>query len=158
NGLKEAFDAARAGDDDNPALKVLEDMFRGMNLGATATCSAASPQTPCGPVGSVGSNGVLQTAGMHLRGSTSFQTNLANGNYQGLAATLNTLNYAVAVNPTLPALPAQVLGQVLRQNGLFPENFIVANPQFSSVNLMTNNISNNYHSFAAQVTLRPLPG
>ena len=49
NGLKEAFDAARAGDDSNPALQVLEDMFRGINIAGT---------TAFGPVGSVHTNGV----------------------------------------------------------------------------------------------------
>jgi hypothetical protein len=54
-------------------------------------------------------------------------------------------------------IPPLVLGQVLRHNG-YAENFVVTNPQFSSVNLMTNNISNNYHSLATQVTLRPTRG
>src|SRR5207249_1373470 len=31
NGLKEAFDAARAGNDSSPALQVLENMFKGVN-------------------------------------------------------------------------------------------------------------------------------
>ena len=70
NGLKEAFDAARAGDDSSPALKVLEDMFRGMNIAGAGF----------GPVGSH-FDGVLQTAGMHLRANTTLRTNLANGNY-----------------------------------------------------------------------------
>ena len=74
-----------------------------------------------------------------MRQSTTFKSNLANGNYMGLAASLNTLNYATASNPTLPAIPARVQGQVLRHNG-FPENFIVTNPQFGAVNLMTNNL------------------
>jgi len=150
NGLKEAFDAARAGDDNNPALQVLEDMFKGINVvGSTAF----------GPVGS-SVNGVVQTAGMHLRASSSFQNNLANGNYSGLAATLNTLNYvkSATVNPGLPDIPAGVNGQVLRNSGLFPENFIVTNPQFTAVNMVAAMGSNNYHSMEAQITLRPTHG
>jgi hypothetical protein len=95
---------------------------------------------------------------MHLRGNASTQSNLANGNYSGVAATLNTLNYTSSVNPSLPATPAGVLGTVMRNSGAFPENFIVANPQFGAVNLMTNPYSNNYHSLEAQVTLRPTHG
>ena len=56
NGLKEAFDAARAGNDSSPALQVLENMFKGINIAGAGF----------GPVGTV-FNGVLQTAGMHLR-------------------------------------------------------------------------------------------
>src|SRR5262249_43403557 len=43
NGLKEAFDAARAGDDSNPALQGLEQMFKGINIAGAGY----------GPVGSV---------------------------------------------------------------------------------------------------------
>src|SRR4030095_3959442 len=107
NGLKEAFDAARAGDDSSPALKVLEDMFKGMNLAGTGF----------GPVGQT-FGGVLQTAGMHLRANTTLRGNLANGNYSALAASLNTLNYASgAANPGFPVIPSGVVGTVLRQNG-----------------------------------------
>jgi len=146
NGLKEAFDAARAGDDSNPALAVLEDMFRGMNIAGAG-------------FGAVGSTfgGVLQTAGMHLRANTTLRGNLANGNYAGVAGSLNTLNYPAANNPSLPIIPTGVVGTVLRQNN-FPENFIVTNPQFGTVNNLTNVYSNNYHSLETQVTLRPRQG
>ena len=40
----------------------------------------------------------------------------------------------------------------------FPENFIVTNPQFATINWISNNASNNYHSFNAQVTMRPAHG
>jgi hypothetical protein len=146
NGLKEAFDAARAGDDSNPALQVLEDMFRGMNIAGAGF----------GPVGAP-FGGVMQTAGMHLRANTTTRTNLANGNYNALAGSLNTLNYPAANNPTLPTIPSGVVGTVLRQNG-FPENFIVTNPQFGTVNNLTNVYSNNYHSLESQITLRPKQG
>jgi len=39
-----------------------------------------------------------------------------------------------------------------------PENIIVANPQFGTVNMYTNWGSANYHSMQAQVTMRPLAG
>ena len=149
NGLKEAFDAARVGDDSNPSLKVLEDMFKGINI---AGCAG------CGPVGSV-QNGVLQTAGMHLRASPSFQSNLANGNYFGVATTLNTLNYTKSFtgNGNLPDFSSTTRGGVMRYNG-FPENFIVTNPQFTSTYMIASMNNNQYHSLEAQVTLRPTHG
>lgn len=149
NGLKEAFDAARAGDDSNPSLQVLEQMFKGINI---AGCAG------CGPVGST-VNGVLQTAGMHLRASPVFQTNLANGNYFGLATSLNTLNYTPSFtgNANLPAQPPNSRGSVIRYNG-FPENFVVTNPQFTSTLMIASMNNNQYHSLESQVTLRPAHG
>jgi hypothetical protein len=146
NGLKEAFDAARAGNDSSPALQVLEDMFAGINIAGTGF----------GPVGTT-FNGVQQTAGMHLRANTTLRNNLANGNYSALAGSLNTLNYSGPANPSLPPIPAGTSGAVLRRNG-FPENFIVTNPQFSTVNMLTTLYSNNYHSLETQVTMRPTHG
>jgi len=147
NGLKEAFDAARVGNDSSPALQVLENMFRGINVAGT---------TAFGAVGST-LNGVLQTAGMHLRANTTLRQNLANGNYSALAGSLNTLNYDRATNPNLPVIPSGVVGAVMRQNNFF-ENFIVTNPQFGAVNNMTTLYSNNYHSLQTQVTVRPTNG
>lgn len=148
NGLKEAFDAARRGDDASPDLQILEDMFKNINVAGSGF----------GPVGTT-FNGVQQTAGMHLRASTNFRSNLANGNYSGLAATLNTLNYnkTFAGNSTLPDIPAGVNGAVIRLNG-FPENFVVTNPQFTNLYMISNLTNNNYHSMEAQVTLRPTHG
>jgi hypothetical protein len=142
NGLQEAFDAVRAGRES----ALLDSMLRGINIAGAGF----------GPVGTT-FNGVLQTAGMHMRQFTALRSNLANGNYAALAASLNTLNYATASNPGLPPIPGGVNGRVLAYNG-FPDNFIVVNPQFGAVQLMTNNISNNYHSFNAQITLRPVHG
>jgi hypothetical protein len=137
NGLKEAFDAARAGRES----ALLDQIFRGINLGAS--------------VGTVGANGL--TGAEALRRDTRFNVNLANGNYSAVAATLNTLTYSPALNPSLPVFGASDLGTVLRVNG-FPDNFIVANPQFGNVNLITNDFSTNYHSLEAQITLRQWHG
>ena len=146
NGLKEAFDAARAGNDSSPALQVMEDMLKGVNIAGAGF----------GPVGST-TGGVLQTAGMHLRAAITTQANLANGNYSALAATLNTLNYNSAQNQTLPTVATGVNGSVMRVNN-FPENFIVTNPQFSNVFMIAGVNSNNYHSMEAQVTMRETHG
>jgi hypothetical protein len=148
NGLKEAFDAARAGNDSSPSLQVLEQMFAGINIAGNGF----------GPVGSV-TGGVLQTAGMHLRASSSFQSNLANGNYFQLATTLNTLNYNKTFpgNATLPDFPTGSRGSVIRFNG-FPENFVVTNPQFTSTFMIASMNNNQYHSLETQLTLRPTHG
>src|SRR5262249_25522178 len=126
-------DAARAGGE----APLLDRIFGGINLGG----------------GVIGQNGL--TGAGFLRTDSRFNSNLANGNYQALATTLNTLSYTAAQNPTLQ--PAIGSGAVLRVNG-FPENFIVANPQFGPVNLVTQDYSTNYHSFEAQVTMRPTRG
>src|SRR5262249_48683616 len=133
NGLKEAFDAARSGGES----ALLDKIFNGINLGN----------------GLVGQGGL--TGAGFLRTDSRFNSNLANGNYQAVASTLNTLSYNATLNPALP--PAVGSGAVLRVNG-FPENFIVANPQFGPVNLVTQDYSTNYHSFEAQFTMRPTNG
>jgi hypothetical protein len=119
--------------------QLLDRIFNGINLGA----------------GTVGQNGFTGAAA--IRADSRFNSNLANGNYLAIATTLNTLNYTTALNPGLPAIPAGVLGQVLKLNG-FPDNFVVANPQFTAINVITNDYSSNYHSFEAQITMRPVHG
>src|SRR5262245_15783597 len=126
NGLKEAFDTARAGGES----ELLDRMFKGVNIAGAG-------------FGAVGTsvNGVLQTGAQHLRAATasSIRNNLANGNYSALATTLSTLNYSKTLsgNAGLPDIPANVNGAVLRLNG-FPENFIKTNPQFNNATLFTN--------------------
>ena len=144
NGLKEAFNAARAGGESD----LLNRMFNGINVAGRGF----------GPVGTV-LNGELQTGAMHLRAAASTRNNLANGNYEALSGTLNTLNYSKAAgrNAGLPDIPAGVRGSVLRQNG-FPENFIKTNPQFNSAYYNTNLGHGNYHSLQVQTTLRPTAG
>jgi hypothetical protein len=63
------------------------------------------------------------------------------------------------VNCTLPDPNANnaTVGSALRLNG-FPDNYVVTNPQFSSVTYYTNWGSNNYHSGQAQATWRPVQG
>jgi hypothetical protein len=98
---------------------------------------------------------------MHLRASSAFQSNLANGNYFGLATTLNTLNYnkLFAGNNNLPDPPnnGNSRGSVIRANG-FPDNFVVTNPQFTSTYMIASMNNNQYHSLETQVTLRPTHG
>ena len=114
NGLKEAFDAARAGNDSSPALQVLENMFKGINIAGTAGS---------GPVGSdsewrtpdrrrplAGIDGNYADA-VGVVGN--LQQNLANGNYSNVAAILNTLNYSNSApgNSGLPVIPTASTAQ-----------------------------------------------
>src|SRR6266850_1959522 len=134
NGLKEAFDVARAGGES----PLLDKMFNGVNIAGNGLTGAQQLRTA--------------TAG-------NMRNNLANGNYVALANSLALLNYSQAggINSNLPVIPTGVNGAVLRLNG-FPENFIKTNPQFSAANWLTNSGSTNYHSLQAQATLRPVAG
>jgi hypothetical protein len=128
NGLFEAFNAARYGDDTNPATRLLDQIFaplRGSKSGAA-----------------------------YLRNPTGYTTArnmLANGNYSGLAQWISNFQQ--------PGAPAGTTsrGYLLRTAGL-AENFILSNPQFSTVNLRTNWAMANYHSMVAQVSMRPVAG
>jgi hypothetical protein len=129
NGLLEAFNAARYGDDSNPAALLLDKLFqsvRGTKSGAAYL--RASTQT-----------------------ATAYSLNfgaryyLANGDYTSLA---NMINYW-PVNG--------VAGGLLRANG-FSENFIKTNPQFQTVNVFSNLGTSNYQSMQAQITLLPTHG
>jgi len=146
NGLAGELDKVRAGGEST----LFDQMFNGINICASG-CTAG---VTYGPVGSAG-----QTAALQMRSSTTFQANLANGNYSGIASSLNTLNYlkTATANQNLPDVPSTVRGAVLRVNG-FPENFIATNPQFSNVNYFSNMGNNNYHSLQTELTLRPTHG
>jgi len=156
NGLKQAFDAARAGKDS----PLLDQMFNGINI--------------AGPgFGRVGTtlNGVPQTGALELRNNSTLRSNLANGNYAALAGQISQLNYGTfpgSGNESLPPVPAGVNGAVLRFNN-FPENFILTNPQFGcsnngygcssgGVTLLTNGALSNYHSLQVLQTLRNIAG
>jgi Ca-activated chloride channel homolog len=154
NGLKEAFDAARKGDDSNPAVQLLDRMFAGVNIAGSKYSYANS----YGPVGTT-FNGVLQTGAMHLRAYSGTAGDLANGNYIAVARTLATMNYDTTItgNSGLPAVGSDERGTILRLNG-FPENFIYTSPQFGAANWIGNLNHSNYHSLQTQITLRPTHG
>jgi hypothetical protein len=88
----------------------------------------------------VGTSGVTGSAA--LRQNTIFRSFLANGNVGQFASALNT--------------QTTVTGQAggLVRNGGLPENFIVVNPQFSTVRLDGNLGNSTYHSMNFQVTKR----
>jgi hypothetical protein len=123
NGLLEALRVTREGGN----ADLFDQMLMGLNLG----------------------NGVVGedlTGSEALRRSNAFRGNIANGNFTGVANTLN--QSTVATGET---------GGLVR-NGGFPENFIRNNPEFNNVTLFSNPGSSIYHSLEAQVTLRPTSG
>lgn len=129
NGLLEAFNAARAGDDGNPATQLLDRLFqsvRGTKSGASYLRSSTQNAATLG----------------YAAGARYY---LANGNYSALA---NIISYWPV---------SGVAGGLLRANG-FPENFIKTNPQFNTVTVLNNLGTSNYQSMQAQITLLPTHG
>jgi hypothetical protein len=100
-----------------------------------------------GPIGST----PLQTPAYQMRLNPTWNASIANGDYSAVMASLHNYN-ANLTGPT------GSLGRVMRNSGLFPENYFVTNPQFSAANYVTNFGHSNYHSFQAQINLRPVHG
>jgi hypothetical protein len=157
NGLLDEFTKIRTGQEST----MLDTMLNGVNICATG-CTAG---VPFGAIGSV-VGGVKQTAALQMRASTPFRNNLVNGNFAAAASSLATLNYFKVGCPGagsngncgLPDINTSVVsGAALRVNQT-PENFILTNPQFATVNYLSNSGSNNYHSLQAEMTLRPTGG
>jgi hypothetical protein len=159
NPLFQELDSIRRGTDATP---LLDQMFQGVNMCFTgAGCpttyldASGTPVTAVyGPIGST----PLQTVGYQMRLHPTFNTNIANGDYQtvmtGNAFSPTSLNN---YNANLTG-PTGSLGRVMRNSGLFPENFFVANPQFSAANYNSNYGHSNYHSLQAQATFNPIQG
>jgi len=132
NGLMEALTVTRAGGDS----PLFDRMFKGLNFGT-----------------GIGVVGTAVTGSEALRRSTTFRASLANGDFRAVANTLNTTNIGVTVAPG-----QTVSGATLRSSGLFPENFITANPQFGTMEMRNNSDQSTYHSLQTQVTMRPRNG
>jgi hypothetical protein len=149
---------------------LFDQMFAGMNLNSTTTGYTA--------IGTTNNAGVVQTGSLHLR--RRFATQLAQGDYVNIA---NFINSNTGGSPTAgllgfnPAITNVVGGRILRNgcdrlaNGqtvvgtaistplrCFPEDYLVANPQFATANYNSNTGSSNYHSVQTQITLRPTYG
>lgn len=82
--------------------------------------------------------------------------NLANGNFQAIASALATTN-GNASSIFASQFQPGVNGMVLRAGGA-PENWLTANPQYSSVTVRNNWEHANYHSLQLQATMRPWNG
>jgi hypothetical protein len=162
--LFNALETVRSGGE----APIFDQMFAGMNLNSTTTGYTA--------VGTTNGAGVVQTGSLHLR--RRFATQLAQGDYQNIATFINS---NTGGSPTAGLLAVQALpnvgGRILRNgcdrlaNGqttvgaaiptplrCFPEDYLVANPQFATANYNSNTGSSNYHSLESQITVRPTPG
>jgi hypothetical protein len=172
--LLDALNTVRTGGE----APIFDQMFAGMNLNTNVSGYTA--------VGTTNNNNVVQTGSLHLR--RRFDTELAQGNYIAIA---NYINENTGGSPTSGLLPvnsalSNVGGRILRNgcdrlaNGqsvvgpsiatplrCFPENYLIANPQFGDVSggffdqsptYNTNSGSSNYHSMQAQITVRPTYG
>jgi hypothetical protein len=177
--LLDALEKTRAGLD----APLFDQMLAGLNLNtATGATSTVGPDGVTRTYGAVGTvvGGVLQTGSAALRRNATFATNLAIGNYDAIASSLNTLSLTGITGGEASPLSG-VGGSVLR-NGCnriadgkydpnapantttniptrcFAENYIVANPQLSAATYTANLGTSNYHSMQAQLTARPIQG
>jgi hypothetical protein len=132
NGLMEALTVTRAGGN-HP---MFDRMLNGLNLGTG--------------IGVVGRD---VTGSEALRRHATFRGNIANGDFRAVANSLNTTNVGVSI----PA-GQTIAGATLRSSGLFPENFITANPQFAAMEMRNNSDQSTYHSLQTQFTVRPTRG
>ena len=133
------------------------------------------------------SNQILQRGSAHLRRSTTTATALANGDYAGVINAILGANTTVGLQ-NLPIDPATgvalVTSQRVLRNGCdrlanpaaasvgfndpstgafvgskcFPEDFFIANPQWSNAWYSTNLGHTSYNSLEVQLTMRPLHG
>jgi hypothetical protein len=104
---------------------LFEQMLRGLNLGSGVI------------------NGTTVTAAASLRTNTLSRGFIADGDVGQFANFLNTSTTVTGQ-----------AGGLLRNSGLFPENFIVVNPQFLTVRLDGNPGNSTYHALDLQVTKR----
>ncbi|PYS43394.1 MAG: hypothetical protein DMG14_01080 [Acidobacteria bacterium] len=168
--LFDAFERTRRGED----VPLLDQMFLGLNLNpGVRGCDSSNPTALCAPI-----DGRTQRGSAHLRTSSTFRGDLANGNYAMVANALNVYNGtgsgAAGAVVGVPGERGTVLrrankgfnvpggttltGGLVVPAGLFPENWITANPQLNQANYYTNSGNSTYHSMQVQGTLRPTQG
>jgi hypothetical protein len=128
NGILNAFNVTRAGGN----AELFDRILNGITLNAGTNASLGQ-----GVV-----NGTTLTGSAALRANTIFRTFLANGNVGQFASSLNSSTTVTGR-----------AGGLLARNG-FPDNFVVANPQYASVVMATNPGSSTYHSMTLQLTKR----
>src|SRR5206468_5323563 len=104
---------------------LFDQMLRGLNLGSGVI------------------NGTTVTGSASLRANTLSRGFIADGDVGQFANFLNTSTTVTGQG-----------GGLLRNSGLFPENFIVVNPQFLTVRMDTNPGNSTYHALNLQVTKR----
>jgi len=106
--LWDALELTREGGD----APLLDQMLAGLNLNVGTAGYAA--------VGTLNGSGVLQHGSAHLRRNATFTANLANGNFTGVAASLNTLSSGTTLSgfqplPTVAGVQIPgISGRILR--------------------------------------------
>jgi hypothetical protein len=168
--LFDALQRTRRGED----VSLFDQMFMGLNLNpGVRGCDPSNPTATCAPV-----NGTTQRGSQHLRLSSTFRDALGNGDFATVANSLNVYNgIGTGASGAVVGVPGE-RGTVLRRAnngfnvpggttiagvaavpaGLFPENWITANPQFNNAILWANSGKSNYHSLQVQGTLRAAQG
>src|SRR5262245_8260278 len=129
NGMLDAFITTRRGGD----AKLFDQMLNGLTLTPGTNAS----------LGQGVINGTTLTGSAALRAYSSTRGFIADGDVGQLADFLNR--------------SANITGQgggLLRNSKLFPENFIVVNPQFMSVRVDGNPGNSTYHAMTLQITKR----
>jgi len=135
NGLKQAFDSARSGGEST----LLNNLTSSVN----------------GAFGGSGAEWMRnQTAGC---GGINMRDSLAIGDYAAVADCLTFTNGTFVGQPGETGLVFKNSVNSAFPNGV-PDNFVIANPQFGNLNIVSNGNKSNYHSFQAQFTLRPTAG
>src|SRR6185295_14234921 len=156
--LFDALQRTRRGED----VELFDQMFMGLSL----------------VTGQAAVNGTTQRGSQQLRLNTTFRDALANGDFATVANSLNFFNgFGTGAAGVVTGLAGE-RGTVLKRAnlginvpggvtvagapsvpaGLFPSNWISANPQFNQANFYTNSGKSNYHSLQVQGTLRPTQG
>jgi hypothetical protein len=124
--LLAAFNAARSGQES----PLLDQLLNGVALSGS----------PCGTV-----NGTTCTGATVFRSNSTTRGQIANGSYGAFLNSLNTsLQYTGGPSNQ---------GSILRHAG-FPDNYLVADPQYSAVTINGNNQNSTYHSLNLQLTRR----
>jgi hypothetical protein len=126
SALFQAFNTARAGGES----LLLDQIFNG--IGLTGGCGTVGVTAGC-------------TGAKTIRGNSTTRAQLANGSFGAFLNSLNT-NLQYTGGPTDS-------GSILRRAGL-PDNYLVPDPQYSSVNIEGNDQTSTYHSFNLQLTRR----
>ena len=127
NGILDAFNTTRAGGDAPLFNRILNGIT--LNNGTNAALGQ-------------GQVGTAVSGSAALRGNSTFNAFLANGQVGRFASALNATTIVTGK-----------AGGLLARNG-FPDNFIVANPQYAAVVMTSNPGSSTYHSLTLQTTKR----
>jgi Carboxypeptidase regulatory-like domain/TonB-dependent Receptor Plug Domain len=135
--LLDAFNTVRQGGES----PLLDQMFNG--IGFTGTC-----------VGGTVTAGVTCTGATIARTFSTTRGQLANGTFGAFLGTLNTGNYTQSlVGGVVTQNTNSDSGNILRHAGL-PDNYLVPDPQYSSVSVTQNPDNSTYHSLNVQFTQR----